>query len=313
MTRACALAARPDAPQRISPRARSTRPSPRTTVKARYDEEVAKFVPGDELHVRHILVETEDEAKAIIAELDKGGDFAEIAKEKSNDPGSGASGGDLGFFGKGKMVQAFEDAAFALEVGQYTKAPVQIAVRLARHQGRREAQAGAADLRATRGRDPAASCCTRVLRRPSSRRCAPPPRSRSSPPEPAHRRAPADTPADADDAGPPAQLPDATSADRSAMATISPLAPAAFPSLPAIAGVRFATAEAGIRYKNRHRRAARGVRQGHRRSPASSPGRNARRRRSTGARRRSPAARRGRCSSIPATPTPSPASAAARR
>jgi peptidyl-prolyl cis-trans isomerase C len=95
------------------------------TIKQRYDEEIAKFVPGDEVHVEHILVKTEDEAKEIIAELDKGGDFAAIAKEKSIDPGSGSAGGDLGFIGRGKTVKPFEDAAFALEVGSYTKTPVQ--------------------------------------------------------------------------------------------------------------------------------------------------------------------------------------------
>jgi peptidyl-prolyl cis-trans isomerase C len=93
--------------------------------KKRYDEEVAKFVPGDEIHVFHILVKTEDEAKAVIADLDKGGDFAAIAKEKSQDPGSAQNGGDLGFVGKGKTVKAFEDAAFALKVGTYTEKPVQ--------------------------------------------------------------------------------------------------------------------------------------------------------------------------------------------
>ena len=69
-------------------------------VKKRFDEEIAKFVPADEVHARHILVKTEDEAKAIIADLDKGGDFATIAKEKSLDPGSGPQGGDLGFIGR---------------------------------------------------------------------------------------------------------------------------------------------------------------------------------------------------------------------
>lgn len=93
-------------------------------VKARYDAEVAKFVPGDEVHAVHILVKTEEEAKAIIARLDQGGDFAAIAKEKSIDTGSGAQGGDLGFFGKGAMVKPFEDAAFALPAGTYTKSPV---------------------------------------------------------------------------------------------------------------------------------------------------------------------------------------------
>lgn len=95
------------------------------SVKKRYEEETAKFVPQDELHLEHILVQSEDQAKAIIAELDKGGDFATIAKEKSLDTGSGASGGDLGFVARGATVKPFEDAAFALEVGAYTKAPVQ--------------------------------------------------------------------------------------------------------------------------------------------------------------------------------------------
>lgn len=95
------------------------------TIKARYDAEAAAFVPVDEIRASHILVQTEDEAKAIIADLDKGGDFAAIAKEKSIDLGSGANGGDLDYFTRGKMVKVFEDAAFALEVGQYTKTPVQ--------------------------------------------------------------------------------------------------------------------------------------------------------------------------------------------
>ena len=90
-----------------------------------FDAEMAKFVPGDQVRASHILVKTEDEAKAIIAELDKGGDFAAIAKEKSLDPGSGARGGDLGFFGRGAMVKPFEDAAFSTPAGTYTKTPVQ--------------------------------------------------------------------------------------------------------------------------------------------------------------------------------------------
>ncbi len=94
-------------------------------IKKRFDEEIAKFVPQDQVHVSHILVKTEDEAKAIIAELDKGGDFAAIAKKKSLDPGSAPKGGDLGFIAKGQTVKPFEDAAFALKDGEYTKQPVQ--------------------------------------------------------------------------------------------------------------------------------------------------------------------------------------------
>ena len=93
-------------------------------VKARYDEEVSKFGDNMEVHARHILVETEDEAKAIIAELKNGGDFAKIAGEKSKDPGSAAQGGDLGYFSRGQMVPPFEEAAFNLEVGSITETPV---------------------------------------------------------------------------------------------------------------------------------------------------------------------------------------------
>jgi peptidyl-prolyl cis-trans isomerase C len=95
-------------------------------VRARFDEEMADYVPGEEIHARHILVSLDQEelAKQIIAELDAGGDFAKIAEEHSQDPGSGTSGGDLGWFGRGQMVKPFEDAAFALRPGEYTKTPV---------------------------------------------------------------------------------------------------------------------------------------------------------------------------------------------
>ena len=94
-------------------------------VKARFEEELANFQPQEEVRARHILVKTEEEAKAIIARLDAGEDFAEIAKEVSLDPGSGQSGGDLGYFKRGQMVKPFEDAAFDLKPGKYTKKPVQ--------------------------------------------------------------------------------------------------------------------------------------------------------------------------------------------
>jgi peptidyl-prolyl cis-trans isomerase C len=92
-------------------------------LKTHYDDTVGKEGGADEIHARHILLKTEDEAKAVIAELDKGGDFIELAKTKSTGP-SGSSGGDLSYFGKGQMVPEFETAAFALEKGAYTKAPV---------------------------------------------------------------------------------------------------------------------------------------------------------------------------------------------
>ncbi|MBN9052941.1 MAG: peptidylprolyl isomerase [Rhizobiales bacterium] len=92
-------------------------------VKARYDKEVAAIEPQDEIRARHILVKTEEEAKAVIKDLDAGKDFVEIAKEKSTDPNK-SEGGDLGYFAKGRMVPEFEAAAFALEKGAYSKEPV---------------------------------------------------------------------------------------------------------------------------------------------------------------------------------------------
>jgi len=75
----------------------------------------------DQVWARHILVETEEEANAIYDRLQKGEDFAEIAKELSKDTGSGAVGGDLGWFGKGAMVAPFEEVAFSLKVGEISK------------------------------------------------------------------------------------------------------------------------------------------------------------------------------------------------
>lgn len=86
-----------------------------------YDQVIADIPPEDRVRARHILVETEDEAKEIKAELDAGKDFADIAKEKSKDPGSGAEGGDLGWFTKEQMVPEFAEAAFALDVGDVSE------------------------------------------------------------------------------------------------------------------------------------------------------------------------------------------------
>lgn len=81
-------------------------------------EEAKKQMAGEkEVHARHILVETEEQAKAIVAELKKGGDFAAIARERSKDP-AGQNGGDLGYFTKDQMVPEFAQAAFKLEAGQ---------------------------------------------------------------------------------------------------------------------------------------------------------------------------------------------------
>ncbi|NLM46578.1 MAG: foldase [Firmicutes bacterium] len=81
-----------------------------------------KFNIPHEVHARHILVKTEEEAAEILQKLKNGEDFAELAKEYSTDPGSKEKGGDLGKFGKGKMVKEFEDAVFSAPVGLIDKA-----------------------------------------------------------------------------------------------------------------------------------------------------------------------------------------------
>ena len=85
-----------------------------------YDEAAKQMGEEQEVHARHILVEKEDEAKAIAAELKKGADFAQLAKQKSKDPGA-AEGGDLGYFTKEQMVPAFSEAAFKLAKGEVSE------------------------------------------------------------------------------------------------------------------------------------------------------------------------------------------------
>jgi len=92
-------------------------------LKKRYDTMVAGLAGNEEVHARHILLKTEDDAKSVIQDLGKGADFAELAKKKSTGP-SGPNGGDLGFFGKGQMVPEFEKAAFALKKGEVSETPV---------------------------------------------------------------------------------------------------------------------------------------------------------------------------------------------
>ncbi len=86
-------------------------------MKKVYEDATKQVVGEKEVHARHILLPTEEEAKAVKAELDKGADFAELAKKKSKDPGA-ADGGDLGFFTKEQMVPEFSAVAFALEPGK---------------------------------------------------------------------------------------------------------------------------------------------------------------------------------------------------
>jgi len=83
-----------------------------------YDDAVKQMGKDEEVHARHILVETEDEAKTVLAELKNGGDFEKLAKGKSKDPSAAQNGGDLGYFTKEQMVPEFADTAFKLGKGQ---------------------------------------------------------------------------------------------------------------------------------------------------------------------------------------------------
>jgi peptidyl-prolyl cis-trans isomerase C len=92
-------------------------------VKAEYDKFVAAN-GGQEYRARHILVETEDQAKAIIANIKKGAKFEDIAKKESKDPGSGANGGDLDWATPSSFVPEFSDAMVKLNKGQMADEPV---------------------------------------------------------------------------------------------------------------------------------------------------------------------------------------------
>ena len=88
-----------------------------------YDDAIKQASNEEEVRARHILVETEEEAKAIVDQLKGGADFAALAKEKSKDPGSAQNGGDLDFMGKSELVPEFADVAFKMYPGQ-TSNPV---------------------------------------------------------------------------------------------------------------------------------------------------------------------------------------------
>src|SRR6185295_10675281 len=102
------------------------------TLRAVYEGQLYRQKLSDEINkdttatdeqvwARHILVDTAEEAKAVVDRLHKGEDFAAVAKEVSKDTGSGANGGDLGWFGKGAMVAEFETAAFSQKIGEIGK------------------------------------------------------------------------------------------------------------------------------------------------------------------------------------------------
>ena len=94
-------------------------------IKALYDKDVAGKPPEEEVHARHILVDSEAKAKDVISQLKAGAKFADLAK-KYGDPKDAATqqGGDLGFFKKGDMLPEFSDAAFKLKPNEYTQTPI---------------------------------------------------------------------------------------------------------------------------------------------------------------------------------------------
>lgn len=93
-------------------------------VAARYQQEAGKLPEREQISASHILVDDEAKAKELIAQINGGADFGELATANSKDPGSAAQGGALGFFSQGQMVPEFETAAFALEKGAITAEPV---------------------------------------------------------------------------------------------------------------------------------------------------------------------------------------------
>ena len=94
------------------------------SIQKAYQTFVADTASRQQVTASHILVATKEESKEIIVLLNSGEDFSELAKTKSTGP-SGPNGGSLGTFGRGQMVPAFENAAFALNDGRFTKEPVQ--------------------------------------------------------------------------------------------------------------------------------------------------------------------------------------------
>lgn len=92
-------------------------------IRAEYDKRMETAVSEQEVKARHILVETQDEAEALLTALNDGADFAQLAQEKSTGP-SGPQGGDLGWFTASMMVPEFSEAAFSLEPGQVSPSPV---------------------------------------------------------------------------------------------------------------------------------------------------------------------------------------------
>ncbi len=116
-------------------------------IKKQYETFVKNAPTGDEIHARHILVESEAKAKEVIKKLDDGADFKSMALENSIGP-SAPTGGDLGWFGQGSMVPEFEKEAYSLDVGAHSKAGVKTRFgwHVIRLEGRRKAKTPTLDM-----------------------------------------------------------------------------------------------------------------------------------------------------------------------
>ena len=292
----------------------------------------------EEVRARHILVPTEDEAKAILADLKKGDDFAKLAKEKSKDPAPAANGGDLGYFTKDQMVPEFAEIAFKMPKGQLSD-PVKtqfgwhiIKRRGQAHQGAagvREGQGPDRDLRAAQGAGRVRHQAARGRQDRAARQAGEPARADA---KPADAQAPASRDASWPGLSRPSRLSDAWPRREPGTYAMgrrwhanrdirSVSWPHPFPS-PRSPRPPFPTCRRSPASSSRPPPPA-SLRQTAPtccwccsipapRWPACSPSRSARRRRSNGAATSSRAASRARWWSTPATPMPSPARPAAR-
>ena len=117
------------------------RKNPVTDADVQKEYDRVKAQSGDkEYHARHILVESEDQAKDLIAQLKKGAKFDELATKNSKDPGTAQRGGDLDWAVPGATSKQFSDAMVKLEKGKYTETPVKTQLRLPHHPARRRAR-----------------------------------------------------------------------------------------------------------------------------------------------------------------------------
>ena len=124
-------------------------------IQAEYDKFKAQ-ASGTEYRVRHILVEKEDDAKAIIAQLKAGAKFEDLAKKNSKDPGSAENGGDLDFANAGAYVPEFSQAMVKLTKGELHRRAGEDPVRLSHHQARGHARSQVPAARRSEAADPAA-------------------------------------------------------------------------------------------------------------------------------------------------------------